>query len=248
MWLSFVSQNSISVRLTASHNMLTSCLHPLSIFIHDFSLNTGCPQQGAQDAHYGGYLLNKTDLPLVCSIGALPPSDPSFFLLQQSHAKLIVDDSHSFSYLCAPCPFRLACLLARCCPLLNPTSSVSALSSLPIPFHTKIRLPSPSSNLTPLSFSLPLIHAGTRTITLHARPVGAPQRRRSAKGLDTSAVGRLKEGLREAGWGEEVRVVGNGGVRVWEDVGRLTKEEGVEGWMVGEGLVGNPRWVILSFR
>lgn len=78
-------------------------------------------------------------------------------------------------------------------------------------------------------------------MTLHARPVGAPQRRRATKGLCTPSVGELKRILIAEGW-PEIGVVGNGGVRSWEDVGRLTHEEGVEGWMVGEELAGNPRF------
>jgi len=35
--------------------------------------------------------------------------------------------------------------------------------------------------------------------------------------------------------------VGNGGVRVWEDLEKLTSENRVDGWMVGEELGGNPR-------
>jgi hypothetical protein len=174
----------------------------------------GCPQQAALDRHYGGYLLNQTDLPLVCSIGTTTTYLLTFpGPLSSSFSLSFETEAHSPSL-----PF---------CPLTRmPPSPVSHLSSLPLPTHTKIRLPSPSSLLSPLSFSLPLIHAGSRTITLHARPVGAPQRRRSAKGLDTTAVGRLKDGLREAGWcrpkevgqhgggggGDEVRIVGNGGV------------------------------------
>lgn len=40
---------------------------------------------------------------------------------------------------------------------------------------------------------------------------------------------------------EEVNLVGNGGVRVWEDLERLTRENRTDGWMVGEELGWNPR-------
>ena len=43
----------------------------------------------------------------------------------------------------------------------------------------------------------------------------------------------------------EVSVVGNGGVQKWEDLGRLTGEAEVQGWMVGEELMGDPRSVCL---
>ncbi|CED84487.1 tRNA-dihydrouridine synthase [Phaffia rhodozyma] len=138
----------------------------------------GCPQQRALEGHYGGYLVNKTDLPLV-------------------------------------------------------TELVSNLSTLPIPLLTKTRIP--PSPLTPAAYALHLAQAGSSTITLHARPVGSSTKRRDLKHLRTGAVGEVKRTLVEAGFGG-VGVVGNGGVRTWNDVGELTRREGVDGWMVGEEL------------
>lgn len=53
-------------------------------------------------------------------------------------------------------------------------------------------------------------------------------------------MGDIRRGLDADGFGD-VHVVGNGGVRTWEDVGRLTREQDVQGWMVGEELSSNPR-------
>lgn len=121
------------------------------------------------------------------------------------------------------------------------TSLVEALTTLsPQPAHFKYRLP--PSPVSAGEYAVALAQAGARTLTLHARPAGSPSRRRDLWGLRVSAVGETRSALHEAGW-EDVRLVGNGGVRERADVDRLTEEAGVEGWMVGEHLAGNHRCV-----
>ncbi|KAL7411526.1 hypothetical protein BDY24DRAFT_133571 [Mrakia frigida] len=158
-------------------------------------INLGCPQRRAKEGHYGGYLLNIPDLPLI-------------------------------------------------------TSLTNSLHPLPLPLHLKIRLPTlPLTLPTLLKHLISTTHVSV--LTLHCRPIGTPTRRRTLKGLRTEAVGEARElvdGVLE-GLGrrkEEVSVVGNGGVQTWEDLERLTKGEGVEGWMVGEELGGNPRFFTSS--
>lgn len=114
------------------------------------------------------------------------------------------------------------------------------MTTLPLPIHTKFRLP--PQPITAAAYAVHLAAAGSSVVTLHARPAGSVNRRRDLYGLQTDAVGEVRKALTEEGW-RELRVVGNGGVRTLEDVGRLTKENGVEGWMVGEHLAGNFRCV-----
>lgn len=119
------------------------------------------------------------------------------------------------------------------------------MTTLPLPIHTKFRLP--PQPITAAAYAVHLAAAGSSVVTLHARPAGSVNRRRDLYGLQTDAVGEVRTALTEEGW-RELRVVGNGGVRTLEDVGRLTKENGVEGWMVGEHLAGNFRCVRQSER
>lgn len=120
------------------------------------------------------------------------------------------------------------------------TSLVEALTTLPLPIHFKYRLP--PAPLSPGDYAIALAQAGARTLTLHARPAGSPNRRRDLWGLRVPAVRETAESLNGAGWGD-VRLVGNGGVRERADIDRLRKEACVQGWMVGEHLAGNHRCV-----
>jgi tRNA-dihydrouridine synthase len=120
------------------------------------------------------------------------------------------------------------------------TSLVSALTTLAVPAHVKYRLPPSPASAS--EYACALAQAGARTLTLHARPAGSPSRRRDLYGLRVPAIGETRKALNGEGWGE-VRLVGNGGVRERADVDRLRDEAGVEGWMVGEHLAGNHRYV-----
>ncbi|KAI0666965.1 FMN-linked oxidoreductase [Trametes maxima] len=174
-------------------------------------LNLGCPQESARDGHYGGYLLNKKDWPLVESIG----STPIYAHFGKEHP--------------SPPPLRAECDHIEHAKNRH-SLPVSALSnSLPVPVSAKLRLCQNTATTPDLGARLEA--AGAAWLTLHARHVSARRRRQGA--ADLAQVRALKERV-------AVPVVSNGNVRVWEDVGRNAAETGADGVMVGEALLANP--------
>jgi tRNA-dihydrouridine synthase 1 len=118
-------------------------------------------------------------------------------------------------------------------------SLVSAMAnSLTIPVSAKLRLCNPSSLTPDLAERISLAKASF--VTLHARTVSA--RRRRAGPADLSAVKAVKQRLTRNPSLASVRVISNGNVRVFEDLEENISETGADGLMVGEALLGNPRF------
>jgi len=118
---------------------------------------------------------------------------------------------------------------------------VSKLSTnLSIPIHVKLRLCNPPS-LTP-SLAVLLARAGASVVTLHARHVASRHRRKGAAELKW--VRAVKSALLEESELEDVVVLSNGNVRAHEDCEKNLRETGADGVMVGEALLGNPKWVV----
>ena len=118
--------------------------------------------------------------------------------------------------------------------------TVSKLSTnLSIPIHVKLRLCNPPS-LTPLLAVL-LARAGASVVTLHARHVSSRHRRKGAAELKW--VQAVKSAILEESGLEDVIVLSNGNVRTHGDCEKNLRETGADGVMVGEALLGNPRWV-----
>jgi len=121
--------------------------------------------------------------------------------------------------------------------------TVSTLSTnLSIPVHVKLRLCNPPS-LTPLLAVL-LARAGASVVILHARHVASRHRRKGAAELKW--VRAVKSAILEESGLEDVIVLSNGNVRTYGDCEENLRETGADGVMVGEALLGNPRWVAWS--
>lgn len=122
---------------------------------------------------------------------------------------------------------------------------VSKLSTnLSIPIHVKLRLCNPPS-LTP-TLAVLLARAGASVVTLPARHVASRHRRTGAAELRW--VQAVKFAMLEEPELEGVVVLSNGNVRTHEDCEKNLKETGADGVMVGEALLGNPKWVAWSER
>jgi tRNA-dihydrouridine synthase len=75
-------------------------------------------------------------------------------------------------------------------------------------------------------------------ITLHARHVSATRRRAGDAKIEW--VKMIREWRDEIGLKGVVNVLGNGGAESWEQVMKRKEITGVDGWMVGEAVLGNP--------
>ncbi|EJD53298.1 FMN-linked oxidoreductase [Auricularia subglabra TFB-10046 SS5] len=111
-------------------------------------------------------------------------------------------------------------------------------SALNVPLHVKIRLCSTASMTAELAVRL--ARAGASVIALHARHVSARRRRHGPAELEW--VTAIREALAREGC-EGTHVISNGNVRTLADCHVNLKSTGAAGVMVGESLLGNPRYV-----
>lgn len=114
-------------------------------------------------------------------------------------------------------------------PLLAYEIVSSIVSKVQKPVSVKIRLGYNNSNLNYLSFALAMEKAGAQLLAIHGR-----SRSQMYEGqADWQKIKEVKAALK-------IPVIGNGDVRSVDDFFRCKKESGVDGVMIGRGLIGNP--------
>jgi len=113
--------------------------------------------------------------------------------------------------------------------------TVKALKPLGIPVTVKMRLGFYTDELERISEEV--LKAGVSAIALHPRT--------AVQGFsgkaDWKRIGDLK---RIAG---DVPVMGSGDVKSWRDIGRMFRETGCDGVMVGRAALSNP-WILREYR
>jgi nifR3 family TIM-barrel protein len=105
-----------------------------------------------------------------------------------------------------------------------------------IPVTLKIRTGPDGAHETAPEVARRAEEAGAAAVDLHARSVAQAY----VGGPDWSAVVRVREAVR-------VPVLGSGGVREADDVGRFLRETGADAVAIGRGCLGNP-WIFQQAR
>ena len=110
------------------------------------------------------------------------------------------------------------------------------VNAVSVPVSVKMRLGWDADHINVIEYAQMAEDAGIREVTIHGRT----KEQQYSGTADWEIIGRVKENVK-------IPVIGNGDIFQPEDGIRRLKEYGVDGIMIGRGVLGNP-WIFRDIR